>query len=187
MKTSTERILFAALTTATVTFFSAPARADLGGTVPSPGNCDYPAIGNWGLDGPGVYHWVCDFPVEVNGSHHHCQAGGAAANITAGVSLWIFNAGITTPTGIIPGICYWACPDLSVSAPPNPPGGWKNYIKPTECKSVAPNPLAPPAEPPADEGPPPLPPAPPLSGATPAVTDPGQGNPDATTNNNSGK
>jgi fermentation-respiration switch protein FrsA (DUF1100 family) len=138
--------------TAVLVFLAAPARADLGGAVPSPGNCDYPAVGNWGLDGPGVYHWVCDFPTEVNGAHHHCQAGGAATNITLGVSFMFVNASMSTPTGVMPGICYWACPDLSVSEPPNPPGAWKSYIRPAACKTVAPNPLAPP--------PPPEPPGP---------------------------
>jgi hypothetical protein len=134
---------------AAVLFFCGSARADLGGSVPSPSNCDYPAVGNWGLDGPGVYHWVCDFPTEINGSHHHCQAGGVATQLSVGVSFMFVSAGITTPTGIIPGICYWSCPDMSVSDPPNPPGAWKSYIRPAACKTVGPDPLAPPpADPP---------------------------------------
>lgn len=130
------------------------ARADPGGSVPAPGVCDYPAIGSSGLDGPGVFHYVCDYPTEVNGSHHHCQWGGAATLLTLGASMLIFNAAISTQTGVIEGVCWWACPDMSVSPPPNPVGAWSggNAIRPTRCKTVAPDPLAPPPPPEGDHG-----------------------------------
>jgi hypothetical protein len=126
----------------------ANARADVGGSVPAPGTCDYPAIGSSGLDGPGVFHYVCDYPTEINGSHHHCQWGGAATLLTVGASMLIFNSALSTQTGIVEGVCWWACPDLSVSPPPNPVAAWQNStaLKPATCKTVAPNPLAPPPD-----------------------------------------
>lgn len=123
------------------------AHANVDGSIPGPGLCDYPGIGASGLDGPGVYHYVCDMPLEINGSHHHCQYGGAATLLNAGVNLLIFQASVTTQTGVLEGACWWACPDLSISAPPNPVGAWGNYVKPVACKTVAPNPLAPPEAP----------------------------------------
>jgi hypothetical protein len=123
--------------------------ADVGGYVPGPGVCDYPAVGSSGLDGPGVYHYVCDYPEEINGSHHHCQYGGAATLLTLGASVLFVSGSIQTATGILEGACWWACPDLSISAPPNPVSAWSNStpIKASKCKTVAPNPLSPPEVP----------------------------------------
>jgi hypothetical protein len=148
------------------------ARADLGGSVPSPGNCDYPAIGFWGLDGPGVYHWVCDLPTEVNGSHHHCQYGGAATNVTLGVSFMFVNASIQTPTGILLGACWYACPDLSVSDWPNPVGAWKTYLVPRKCVTIGPNPMAPPPADPVPAGDPGYVFQPPAANLNPALPNP---------------
>lgn len=133
-------------------------KADVGGQVPSPSSCSYPATGAFGLDGI-VDHYVCDYPLEINSSRHHCVFGGAAATVGANVSLWIFQASISTNIGVLEGVCYWACPDGSVSAEPNPVGTWQGSsssttpVTRTKCKTIAPNPLAPPpppdAEPPA--------------------------------------
>lgn len=132
---------------AVLCIWAAPARADVGGEVPGPGLCDYPAIGGSGAEF-GAYHYVCDFPTEINGSHHHCQYGGGMIQGNLGVSFMFVNASITTPLGVLEGVCYWACPDMSVSDPPNPPGAWKSYIRPAACKTIGPNPTAPP--PPVD-------------------------------------
>jgi hypothetical protein len=79
---------------------AATAEADLGGEVPSPGNCDYPATGNFGMEF-GVYHSDCRFPVEINGSRHVCRYYGAAAlgTVGVGVSFMFINASasLTTP------------------------------------------------------------------------------------------
>lgn len=117
----------------------APARADVGGVVPGPGQCAYPGVGVSGMEF-GIYHYECTFPVEVNGSRWYCVYGGAAATGTFGASLLVFNASIQLPLGVLEGICYWSCPDLSVAAQPNPPGGWNSRITPTKCKSIDPMP-----------------------------------------------
>lgn len=132
------------------------AKSDLGGEVPSPGNCDYPAQGTWGLDGPGVYHWLCVMPVEENGSRHTCITLGAATQLTIGVSFPIISASVQTPTGIIEGLCYYACPDLSPADWPNPPGAWKSYIVPHKCKPIGSPPLIVSAAPPQPVGPTPM-------------------------------
>lgn len=176
---------------------AAPARADIGGSVPSPGDCTYPSVGTFGA-AFGEYDSACQFPVEENGSRHTTLYGGGMWQVTGtlGISFMIFNASISAsvPTGVLRGISYWACPDFSVSEPPNPPGAWKNYLKPKPCKSIAPRPeliREMPSPPPGVPAPPPPPqpeiaPPPPTgdtsNAATGAVTDPGQGNPAATDN-----
>lgn len=177
---------------------AAPAKADIGGSVPSPGGCDFPSVGTFGA-AMGEYDYACQFPIEENGSRHTTLYGGGMWQVTAsfGVSFMIFNASIsaTVPTGVLRGISYWACPDFSFADPPNPPGAWKNYLKPKPCKSIGPKPELlrdMPTPPPGVPAPPPPPEpqiAPPPSGDTPnaatgAVTDPAQGNPAATQNQN---
>jgi hypothetical protein len=175
----------------------APARADVGGEVPAPGLCDYPFIGHSEMAGGGpfanVFVYVCDGPTEINGSHWHAELNGEAvqAAASAGISMAFFNAGgsMTGNLGGIGGSTSWRCPDMTLAAPPNPPGAWKNEMTPAKCKTVAPNPdLPPPAdqEPPAAEGPP-APPAPPAPapapgwepGLSPAITNPDKPNPEA--------
>lgn len=159
--------------------------ADIGGSVPSPGGCDYPATGTFGMDF-GVYHYSCAFPTEINGSHHQCTYGGAAAEATGGVSFMFINASITLPVGVLEGVCYWACPDQTTADQPNPPGAWKDFLVPKKCKTTSPAPVTfwGPPEPPADDPPPD--PAhmimPPPSTLLAPVTDPVRGNPDATVN-----
>lgn len=154
------------------------AHADVGGTVPSPGNCEYPAVGTFGMEF-GVDHYSCAFPMEINGSHHQCIYAGIAAQATGGVSFMFVNASISLPVGVLEGVCYWACPDLTQADPPNPPGAWKSYLPPTKCKTIGESPVKfePPAGPPND--------APAAEDPSPLlapVTDPVQGNPDATVN-----
>lgn len=171
-------------------------RADIGGSVPSPGSCDYPAVGSFGAAG-GEYDYVCQFPVEINGSRHTTLFGGGMWQVTAtaGVSFLMFNAtlGAQIPAGVLRGITYWACPDFSMSAAPNPPGAWKNEIDPAPCKTIAPKPVLIPDDapqpPPGVPAPPPPPqpvaPAAPAPapgwqpGLSPAITNPDQPNPQA--------
>lgn len=142
------------------------ARSDVGGSVPSPGGCDYPAVGTFGA-AFGEYDYACQFPVEENGSRHTTLYGGGMWTVqyTAGVSFLMFNASVSpyVPTGVLRGITYWACPDFSMSDAPNPPGAWKAFLKPKPCKTIAPEPQLlrdgmPP--PPLGAPPPPDPPAP---------------------------
>lgn len=191
-------IITTAAATALLALTALPAHADIGGQVPSPGGCDYPAVGTFGAAG-GEYDYACQFPVEINGSRHTTLYGGGMWQIsaTAGVTFMMFNAsiGVQIPAGVLRGISYWACPDFSMSEAPNPPGAWKNEIHPKPCKTLAPRPVPvasdempppPPGAPPLPDLPepvaPPLPPAPP-PGVTPgAVTNPDNPNPDATQN-----
>jgi len=99
----------------------APAQADL---------CPYPGVGAAGevLFGRGGF---CDYPMEVNGSHMHCEAGGAGlggnfglAGVgdmgTASLGLGGFGVGGAS--------CTWRCPDGTLAPAPNPPGAWKDYL-----------------------------------------------------------
>lgn len=119
------------------------AHAGIDGSVPSPGACDYPSTGSFGA-AFGEYDFACQFPVEENGSRHTTLFGGGMWIVsgTVGVSVLMFNASVsaTSPAGILRGITYWACPDFSMSADPNPPGAWKNYLHPKPCKTIAPRP-----------------------------------------------
>jgi hypothetical protein len=98
-----------------------PAHADL---------CPYPGVGVAAnvIFGRGGY---CDYPTEINGSHMHCEAGGAGlggnfglAGVgdlgTASLGLGGFGAGGAS--------CTWRCPDNTLAPQPNPPGAWKNYL-----------------------------------------------------------
>jgi hypothetical protein len=163
------------------------AHADIGGTVPSPGECPYPATGAFGAAG-GEYDYACQFPVEINGSRHTTLFGGGMWFITGtvGFSFLMFNASLSAqaPAGVLRGITYFACPDFSMAADPNPPGAWKDEIHPPPCKPLAPRPvlIRPGDQPPPPPGipPPPAPPAPVSTG--PAVTNPDNPNPEATQN-----
>ncbi len=168
----------AALGAPVALLLSCPAAADVGGQVPGPGLCEYPGIGSSAMV-MSAYTYYCDFPTEVNGSHWHCEYGGFAVTGLAGVSVLMFSAGISGNVGGLTGSCSWRCPDMSFSAPPNPPGGWKNAIAAQLCKPIAPDPNAEPVPAPVSD-PVPLPaePAP----IVPSVTDPVFPNPVATEN-----
>jgi hypothetical protein len=184
-------------------------RADVGnaGPGPSPGLCEYPAVCGSGVDGfliAGYYYWE-DFPVELNGSHRHCEWGGGQTSGTLGFSMMV-TVGATGPVGGLNGACYYVCPDMQMAAMPNPPGGWKDAIRPTKCQPIGLNPFAPPPPPQdvpisppiAEQGavpaapfvephPPAVPPlgaappvTPPLAEQLPSVTNPVCPNPDAT-------
>lgn len=156
--------------------FGGIARADLGGSVPGPGGCDYPMTGVSGA-AFGEYDYACSGPTEINGSHWLSLYGGGMWQANAGISIMFINASITTPVGVLRGITYWACPDLSMAEPPNPPGAWKSYIAPTKCKTIAPKPELLPDGPP--QPPPGAPPGyvPPANNLNPVLP-----NPDGTDN-----
>lgn len=121
------------------------AHAEVDGSVPGPGLCSYPGVGSSGMDF-GVYHYVCDFPIEINGSHWHCEYGGAAGNGLVGVSIAPFgvglNAAVSSNVGVLEGSCSWRCPDNNLAAAPNPPLAWQNGQAMTaRCKDVAPAPV----------------------------------------------
>lgn len=154
------------------------ASADVGGQQISPGQCPYPAVGPFGYDGV-AQHYECDFPTEVNGSHHRCLFGGAAVTVVGGVTLPIFSASALEPVGVLEGECYWACPDGSMAEEPNPVMTWQGSSTSTtpvvrsKCQPIGPNPFAnrapgQPAPPPAAE-----PAAEPGSGTTPGQADTG--------------
>lgn len=167
------------------------ARANVDGSVPSPGACDYPGVGSFGA-AFGEYDYACAFPTEINGSHWQTLFGGGMWQVTAGVQANImmvsFNVGVIAPVGVLRGITYWACPDLSVADQPNGIGAWKNPMTPSKCKTIAPMPVLirdgdqPQPPPGAPQLPPPHDAVQGVNGPGPAVTDPGQGNPDATVN-----
>lgn len=167
------------------------ARADVGGSVPGPGLCEYPGVG-MSFQIMNGYGYYCDFPTEINGAHWHCEWGGGVitANGSVGVNIMMFSAslGLQGYVGGVVGTCTWRCPDLTMAEQPNPPGGWQNHINPTKCKTVGVKPpvpwqdAPPPPELPFAPPPPANPPNLDSQGITPAVTNPIQGNPDATEN-----
>jgi hypothetical protein len=87
--------------------------------------CDYPGVGvgGGGFGGSGAY---CDFPVETNGSHWHCQTGRFSV-------FDIIGPGSVAAPGVGIGAeeysCSFQCPDQTRAEPPNPPGAWKSNLK----------------------------------------------------------
>jgi hypothetical protein len=166
------------LLAAAAVLLATPAQASIDGSVPSPGGCDYPAVGTFGA-AFGEYDYACQFPVEENGSRHTTLFGGGmwTVSVQAGIAFMIFNASVTatSPVGVLRGITYWACPDLSMAAAPNPPGAWKAALTPKTCKPLAPRPeLLRDGMPPPPLGapqPPPLPPE--IAPPPPAPGEPG--------------
>lgn len=168
------------------------ARADLGnaGPGPAPGLCFYPAVCDSGMVGAGAgaayWYWE-DFPVELNGSHRHCEWGAAATDANIGFSMLV-QVGVTAPLGAAHGGCFYVCPSMARADMPNPVGGWKDAIRPTTCQPTGPNPFTPPPED--------VPIAPPIAeqgavsavpfGQLPSVTNPACPNPVATNNDQCG-
>lgn len=138
----------------------------------------------------------CDGPTEINGSHWHCEFGGAVAG-GGGIALTPiqgFTIGGIASGGIGGGGkgCSWRCPDSSLTTQPNPPGAWRDYlvVRPANnsCRGhmtpagptsqvVEPD-QGPPGYQPPDLYPPVLQRDPPEE-LLPTVTNPGEGNPDA--------
>ena len=160
-----------------------------GGNIPGPGVCDYPGVGGSNFEA-GATSYYCDFPVEENSTHWHCEyggwnMGGPGGNAPIGGTFMGF--GLTVPAGDFGGAtggCSWRWPDNTIGPAPNPPGAWKNYLvpKPPPPEHRAPPvPPAPPAEP--ESGPPPV--VNPSGGdepQSPAYTNPAFPNPGRTQN-----
>ncbi|MEZ0364117.1 hypothetical protein ACAG26_10515 [Mycobacterium sp. pUA109] len=170
-------------------FGAAPAaHAGPGGGVPGPDLCDYPGIGQSGLV-LGTYWYFCDFPVEENSTHWHCEYGGwsLGGGANAGIGVGPVNAGLSSLAGV-GGSCTWRNPDNSIGQAPNPPGAWRNYLVPKPYvpspEPLPPFPLG--AQPPGEDyGPPVADPTGPMEAPepqTPAVTNPGVPNPGQTVN-----
>jgi hypothetical protein len=98
--------------------------------------CNYPAVGSSGsvdllIHAGGQY---CDFPMEVNGSHYHCESGGGGVGGGA-IGLAPIDGGLLTlggfggsGVGMSLGRCEWECPDKTPAPAPNPPGGWTKHL-----------------------------------------------------------
>lgn len=173
-------------TAALILYLCGSARADVGGSIPAPGLCDYPSICTSGA-AFGEYDYAESWPLEVNGSRRTCLLGGAMYEGTGGVSFMFVNFSVTTPLGVIRGACWYACPGpfLEQAEWPNPPGAWKNYLRPAVCKPIGPAPI--PINPSPNDAPPkgesvvspsaPLPPGPAPPPLLPNQTNPGASSP----------
>ena len=146
--------------------FAQAAHANIGGSVPGPDVCNYPLVGTEGMEGfviAGVFDQACSGPTEINGSHWQSFYGGLASitSVSAGIGIAMLTIGITaeSPTGVLRGIQYWACPDMTVAAEPNPIMTWNGSASQTSpvrrsaCKTIHPKPsfldAPPPDDPPA--------------------------------------
>jgi hypothetical protein len=94
--------------------------------------CSYPGVGEAGVVvfGRGGF---CDYPTEINGSHLHCEGGGAGIGGALGL-LGAFDSGSASfgvgGAGIGGASCTWRCPDGVMAPAPNPPGLWRQYMVP---------------------------------------------------------
>lgn len=115
--------------------------------------CPYPGVGHK-VDIQviaTIQGFYCDDPIEINGSHMHCQSGSGGIGLNAGATGPGLGA-ITNTFGFgqlqVGGAqwdCGWVCPprpgDPDIlwatigppAAQPNPPGAWKDRIKPAKC------------------------------------------------------
>lgn len=148
------RYLVAAVGIILTALFCVPvAFANIGGQVPGPDICEYPMVGTEGMEGllaVGVFDQACSGPTEINGSHWQSFYGGAASitTVSAGVGIAFLNVGVSAsaPTGVLRGVQYWSCPDLSVADEPNPIMTWQGSSSATSpvtrkpCKTIHPRP-----------------------------------------------
>lgn len=96
--------------------------------------CNYPFVGTSAdidmiVHGGGQY---CDGPMEINGSHYHCESGGGGIGGGAiGLApLGGLNVGAFGGSGIGAnfGRCEFRCPDNTHAPPPNPPAAWVKHL-----------------------------------------------------------
>jgi hypothetical protein len=92
------------------------------------GLCEYPGVGA-AVNIFGIRGLFCDFPTEINGSHWHCEWGGAGIGGVIGFSDNGLSGGLAGG-GVGGASCTWRCPDGTLAPPPNPPGMWKEYLVP---------------------------------------------------------
>lgn len=96
--------------------------------------CNYPFVGG-GADVQVIVHGggqYCDGPMEINGSHYHCESGGGGIGGGAiglapigGLNIGGFGG---SGVGMNMGDCHWRCPDNSIAPAPNPPAAWVKHI-----------------------------------------------------------
>lgn len=106
--------------------------------------CNYPFTGN-GADVQVIVHGggqYCDGPMEINGSHYHCESGGGGIGggaiglaPIAGLSVGGFGG---SGVGMNIGDCHFRCPDNTIAPAPNPPIAWIKEIhldpKKNDCR-----------------------------------------------------
>lgn len=157
-----------------------------GGNIPGPGVCDYPGVGGSSFEA-GATTYYCDFPIEENSTHWHCEYGGWNMGGPGGNSIIggaFMGFGLTIPAGDFGGAaggCSWRWPDNTIGPAPNPPGAWRNYLVPKPPPPEHRAQPTPPAEP--ESGPAPV--ESPNVGQepeTPAYTNPAFPNPGRTQN-----
>ena len=96
--------------------------------------CVYPFVGVSAtidvlVEGGGQF---CDGPMEINGSHYHCESGGGGLG---GGAIGLAPIGGLTAGGFggngiggKGGSCTWRCPDNTMAPAPNPPQAWRTYM-----------------------------------------------------------
>lgn len=92
--------------------------------------CPYPGVGVGAviLFGRGGF---CDYPVEINGAHMHCETGGVGLGGAFGLGGSGEGGGLNgalSGSGISGSSCTWRCPDNTLAPQPNPPGAWNKYL-----------------------------------------------------------
>ncbi len=141
--------------------------------------CNYPFVGT-SADVDVLIHaggQFCDGPMEINGSHYHCESGGGGigggAIGIAPISGGLLDLGGFGGSGFggTAGRCEWRCPDNTRALAPNPPAAWvrkltvtdatndcRDHMRPAGADSApAPGNIPDPAAPPAPAAPPPPP------------------------------
>ena len=103
--------------------------------------CNYPFVGT-SADVDVLIHaggQYCDGPMEINGSHYHCESGGGGigggAIGIAPISGGLFDLGGFGGSGLGGGAgrCEWRCPDNMRALAPNPPAAWVKHLTVTEA------------------------------------------------------
>lgn len=96
--------------------------------------CNYPFVGT-SADVDLIIHaggQYCDGPMEINGSHYHCESGGGGIGGGAiGLApVGGLNVGAFGGSGIGGGAarCEWRCPDNTHTLAPNPPAAWVKHL-----------------------------------------------------------
>lgn len=110
--------------------------------------CNYPFVGMQGSVDILIYAGgqFCDGPMEINGSHYHCESGGGGigggalgfgpiSGVAGSLNVGGFGGSGFGGAG---GSCTWRCPDNTMALPPNPPAAWIQHIvvnnKYNDCK-----------------------------------------------------
>ena len=118
---------------ASVFFPAGSAHADL---------CSYPGVGEGAVAffGRGGF---CDYPTEINGSHLHCEGGGAGIGGVLGQASDMGTSFAFGGSGVGGSSCTWRCPDGLLAPAPNPPGLWRQYMVPMNSTNFCKDHMAP--------------------------------------------